>query len=215
MRIYPDLPGQQLRAVAGDAIVLTILLVCLAIGQAVHDTVSELDVLGRGVQQAGTSVREGFEDAGDRVDGAPVVGDDLRRALRNAGERTSEPVVEAGGRGREAVSDLADLLGWTAGGLPALVVLLWWLPGRIRRMRGLLAARRVLASGPAVDERQRVVAMRAAFDLPFSTLLAHTRDPFGDLAAGRYDPLLAALGAEYGIRVPGATGPSATPNAAP
>jgi hypothetical protein len=44
--------------------------------------------------------------------------------------------------------------------------------------------------------------MRAAFALPYGRLLEYTRDPLGDLAAGRYDALVAAALDEAGLRAP-------------
>ncbi len=202
MRIYPDLPMPRLRAIAADALVLTLLVCCLLAGRAVHQAVSELDVLGRGVQDAGTQVEDTFRDAGRRVEDAPVVGERVDDALTGAGARAGEPVQRAGKRGRKAVADLADLLGWMVGGLPALVLLVPWLPRRIHRARELLAARRVLGHD-VDDERRRLLAMRAAFSLPYEDLLRETRDPIGDLADGTLEPLLAALGAAHGIRPPG------------
>src|SRR5215211_2636570 len=46
----------------------------------------------------------------------------------------------------------------------------------------------------------RLVAMRAAFSLPYGTLLAYTEDPLGDLRRERYDALLAAAFEEAGLR---------------
>ncbi len=51
----------------------------------------------------------------------------------------------------------------------------------------------------ALHERRRLLAMRAVFGLPFRELLRYTRDPFCDLAAGRYDALVAAALADVGI----------------
>jgi hypothetical protein len=42
--------------------------------------------------------------------------------------------------------------------------------------------------------------MRAAFSLSAAELARHTRDPIGDLAEGRYDPLIAAAYDEAGLR---------------
>lgn len=201
MRLYPDLPGDRFRAMFVDGVVLGLLALCLTIGMFVHAAVSELDVLGRGVERAGTQVEDAFGAVGNAVDGAPVVGDDLEDAFTGAGRRTSEPVIAAGARGREAVADLALLLGWITGGLPALMILLPFVPWRVLRARRLLAARRVFDHATAPEHR-RLLAMRAVFSLPLSTLLAHTADPLGDLEAGRLEPLLAALGDEHGLRVP-------------
>jgi len=202
MRIYPDLPFERARAIAFDVLIIIVLWLCWLIGTTVHHTVAELDVLGRGVQSAGTQVQDAFDNAGDRVNGAPVVGNRLEDALKDAGDQTGTPVVRAGTKGREAVADLAQLLGWIAGGVPALMVLLRFGPARVTAARRVLGARRVMRATDN-EEELRMLAMRAAFALPFSTLLRFTKDPFGDLAAGRLEPLLAAIGAEYGLRPAG------------
>ncbi|MCW2959957.1 MAG: hypothetical protein JWM90_344 [Thermoleophilia bacterium] len=199
MNFYPDLPLARLRAILFDVTMVLLLWLCWLVGSGVHEAVNQLDVLGRGVERAGNQVDAAFEKAGEAVDRTPVVGERLERALGSAGDSTSEPVVEAGQRGRRAVADLADVLGWVTGGLPALILLLRFVPSRIERARGILGARRVLG-GTDSPERRRLLAMRAAFALPFSTLLAHTRDPIGDLENDNLEPLLAALADEYGVR---------------
>lgn len=68
------------------------------------------------------------------------------------------------------------------------------------QIRRLAAAERVLG-GPLDAERHRLLAMRAAFSLPYAELVRYTRDPFGDLAAGRYDALAAAALEEAGLRL--------------
>ncbi len=53
--------------------------------------------------------------------------------------------------------------------------------------------------------------MRAAFGLSYLTLLGYTRDPFGDLAAGRFDALVNAALDDVGIRRPPVGTRPATP----
>jgi hypothetical protein len=62
------------------------------------------------------------------------------------------------------------------------------------------AAREVSGIDLEDPERRRLLAMRAAFGLPFRELLPYTRDPFGDLAEGRYDALVEAALADVGLR---------------
>ncbi|MCW2972570.1 MAG: hypothetical protein JWN72_843 [Thermoleophilia bacterium] len=200
MKIYPDLPGRRARVIALDVFVVLLLWLAYAVGMLAHDAVMQLDVLGRGVQQAGHQVEDAFASVGDKVDRTPVVGDDLEDALKGAGTKTGTPVVAAGTKGRAAVADTANTLGWIVGGAPAALLLLWFVPRRVSSARRILAARRVLAN-PEDAERTRLLAMRAVFALPFGVLLQHSRDPVGDLAAGNYRPLLAALGDEYGLRL--------------
>ncbi len=120
---------------------------------------------------------KGVHDVGKKI---PLVGGDI---------------AAAGQHGENAVHRLADLLALVTAGLPGLLVCGYYLPPRLAQIRRLTAASRVLDS-----PERRLVAMRAAFSLPYSQLVAHTRDPLGDLAAERYEPLIAALREDAGLR---------------
>jgi hypothetical protein len=155
-------------------------------------------VLGTGVADSGEAVQGGFETAGDAVEGVPVVGGEMSDALRDAGEGTGGEVAEAGRDGEEKVHDLADLLGVLFFAIPASILLVLTLPSRIRQVRELNATERLLDT--STEERRRLVAMRAAFSLPAQALARHTKDPIGDLAEGRFDPLIEAAYDESGLR---------------
>jgi hypothetical protein len=198
MRLYPDTADDRGRAVARDALTILTLIVLAWVAIKVHNAVDELAVLGTGVRDSGEVVQNGLESAGDAVDGVPVVGGELGDALRDAGEGTGGEVADAGREGEERVHDLADLLGFLFFAVPASILLVLTVPGRIRQIRELNASDRLLDL--STDERRRLVAMRAAFSLPATTLARHTRDPIGDLAEGRYEPLIAAAYDEVGLR---------------
>ncbi len=201
MRLYPDLRGPRLDAMARDAATLLGLFLFAKIGLAVHDAVDKLAILGDGVESAGQAVSGGFERAADAVDGTPVVGDDVGDALRGAGEGSGGEVEELGRGGAGAAHDLADLLGLLFFLLPSALLLLWALPPRIAQARRLSAASRVLRE-PDSPERRELLAARAAFGLPYGTLLRYTEDPIGDLEAGRFDALVRAELEQAGLRAP-------------
>jgi hypothetical protein len=199
MRLYPELTAPRNRAfVAALASIILLGLFAWA-GLQVHDAVDKLAVLGEGVEASGSAVSDGFEGAADAVDGAPVVGDDIADGLRSAGEGSGGEVQELGRSGEESAHDLADLLGIVTFALPALLVLTRWLPGRIEQVRKLRAASEVMGER-ATPERRRLLAMRAAFSLPYGQLLQYTRDPLGDLQDGRYDALVAAALEDAGLK---------------
>ena len=198
MRLYPDTPDDRGRAVARDALTLLTLFVLAWLALKVHDAVDKLAVLGTGVRQSGEVVQTGFERAGEAANGIPVVGGEVADALRDAGEGTGGEVAQAGTDGEERVHDLADLLGVLFFAIPASILLVATLPGRIRQVRELNATERLLDTSS--EERRRLVAMRAAFSLPATDLARHTRDPLGDLAEGRYDPLIEAALDNAGLR---------------
>lgn len=172
MRLYPELPARRLATLGHDLLLLVLLALLAWLGLKVHDAVDKLAVLGSGVKKVGASV--------------PVVGD---------------PVEDLGAQGEDSVHHLANLLGLIVFGVPALLVLWRLLPERVSQIRRLTAAARVLKAGDD-PERRRVLAERAAFSLPYSRLLAYTPDPLGDLAAERYDSLVAAALEDEGLRAP-------------
>jgi hypothetical protein len=172
VRLYPELPARRLATIGHDLLLVVLLVLLALLGLKVHDAVDKLAVLGSGVKKAGASV--------------PVVGD---------------PVESLGARGEDSVHHLANLLGLVVFGVPALLVLWRLLPERVAQIRRLTAAARVLKAGED-PQRRRVLAQRAAFSLPYAQLLAYTNDPLGDLAAERYEPLVAAALEDAGLRAP-------------
>jgi hypothetical protein len=200
MRIYPDIPVRRANAVTRDAATIVALVVLAGIGLWVYHAVDSLSILGRGVHDAGAAVQTGFDTAADKVDDVPLVGGSIAGGLRDAGGATGGNVADAGTRGVQRVHRLAILLGAITFLLPAAMLLSRALPQRLQQIRTLTNAEQVLATG-GDPERRRLVAMRAAFALPYATLLEHTNDPLGDLAAGRLEPLLDAIAEDAGLRV--------------
>lgn len=201
MRIYPDTANERGRAVARDALTLLALFVLAWLALKVHDTVDSLAVLGTGVRDSGNAVQDGFGAAADAVSGVPVVGGEVGDALRDAGASTGGNVADAGQAGEDRVHELANLLGFMFFAIPASILLLTTLPGRIRQVRELNAAQSFLGE-PNSEERRRLIAMRAAFSLPARDLVRFTKDPIGDLELGRYDALIAAAYEAEGLTAP-------------
>ena len=171
MRLYPDIPSRRVAALSRDLLVLLLVLLFAWLGLAVHDVVDKLAVLGEGVRRTGEEI--------------PLVGG---------------PIEDLGEDGENAVHRLATVLGLIVFGLPTAILLVRYLSGRIEQFRRLNEAARVLAD-PTARDRRRLVAMRAAFGLPYGALLRHTQDPLGDLAAERYEPLIAAALDDAGLRL--------------
>ncbi len=200
MRLYPQLAGPRIATVSRDLLIVALLLLFAWLGKQVHDAVDALSVLGEGVRSGGEAVQGGFESAADAVDGTPVVGGDIADGLRGAGESSGGNVADLGRAGEDKVHDLADLLGLLTFAIPSALVLLAMLPPRIRQVRQLTAASRFLRE--PVGERRRLLAMRAAFALPYGQLLQYSKDPIGDLLAERYEPLVEAVLEDAGLRAP-------------
>lgn len=211
VKVYPDVPAKRHATVVGDIAVACLLVLFASFGLAVHGAVDSLAVLGTGVREGGTSVQRGFGSAADRVNGVPLVGGSLADALQGAGRQSGGRVAALGRQGEEDVHRLALILGLVVFALPTILVLALLLPRRVRQIKQLTAAERVLTD-PDDPQRRRVLAMRAAFGLPYGTLVAYTPDPLGDIVQNRYDALVQAAMDEAGIRHPPDNPPPITSN---
>lgn len=199
MRFYPDVPRRRAATLASDVAVVLLVALFAWLGVVVHDSVEQLTAVSEGVQSVGGTVEDAFTRAGDAVGGAPVVGGPVRDALRDAGAGTGGEAAAAGRDGERSIRRLADLLGWLTFAIPALLLLSRVGPSRVEQVRRLTAADRVLR-GHDDPARRRLLAQRAAFGLPYAALARHTRDPLGDLDAGRLDALVAAAREDAGLR---------------
>jgi hypothetical protein len=130
----------------------------------------------------------------DTVDKLAVLGEGVRK-VGSAVPFAGDPIEDLGRRGENDVHHFANVLGFLFFALPAVAALVWYLPRRLQQIRALTAASRVLGGADP-----RLVAMRAAFSLPYGQLVAYTRDPFGDLVSERYGPLVDAALEEAGLR---------------
>ena len=209
MQLYPEVPDRRRWTIARDVAVVLAVVLCAWLGTRVHDRVASLGVLAEGVTSAGNGVQQGFDSVAQAVDGVPVVGDRLSGALSRSGEATGGNVASLGADGEAAVQDAARLAGLLTFGLPTLLLVGLTVPGRVRQVREM-SRTRTLLGGVMTPERERLLAMRAAFSLPVEDLMEFTPDPIGDLEAGRHDRLLAALAAEGGLAAPGSTSDGST-----
>jgi len=199
VRFYSNIPARRATAILSDLLVLLLLVLLAWIGLRVHDAVAEIASVPRGVADSGGAIQRGFESAGDAAGDVPLVGERLAGALRDAGEGAGGQIAETGRQGEQDVKTLANVLGALIFLLSAAVVLSRYLPDRITDVRRLTAAARAI--GPTLTaERERTLAMRAAYGLPYERLVHYTRDPLADLERGHYDGLVAAALDDAGLR---------------
>ena len=199
MRIYPDIPRARSAAILNDVVVLVLLVLLAWLGLKVHDAVAAVASVPRGVGEAGGAIQDGFRSAGDAVAGIPVAGGPLSGGLRDAGNASGGGIQKAATEGEQDVMHLALLLGLITFLLPAIAILARHVPDRLHEARRLTAASRAI--GPSLTpERERTLAERAAYGLPYERLARYSRDPLGDLEAGRYEPLVAAALDDAGLR---------------
>ena len=199
MRWYPTVRARRSATIAADVFIVVLVAIFVWFADSAHDAVDGLAQLARGVEEAGTGAQASLDAAAERVAAVPVVGAALADALREAGGDTGGQAAALARVGRSDIERAANVIGWALFLIPTALLLIGYLPNRWAQVKGLTAAERILGDGSAVDAHPRLIAMRAAFGLPYPTLLRYTDDPFGDLEAGRYEALMEAAHEEAGL----------------
>jgi hypothetical protein len=162
---YAESPARRSRQIAADVLAVAGLLGCLWVGTGVHDLTAELAGPGRALESAGSSLSDRMDDAADVAGDTPLAGDELAAPFEGAGD-ASRAIEDAGAQQQQAVATLATGLGWATGGIPALFLVLLWLPRRLRFARQAGQAARLRAANAGLD----LLALRALTLQPLTDL---------------------------------------------
>jgi hypothetical protein len=128
---YAETPAARTRQLTADLFVLLWVALWIWIAMWLHDVVMLLSGPGRRLEDAGSGLAENLNGAGERVGGVPLIGDALAAPLEGAGSAAGELAV-AGQRTQEVVGTIALWLSVAFAAVPILLVLLIWLPVRLR-----------------------------------------------------------------------------------
>jgi hypothetical protein len=168
-----------------DVILVLWLLLWCAIGYTLGRTVNELSGLSDGVIGAG----EGISDAAGALDDladVPLVGSGIA-AIAGSIDAIGQGTVEKGEASKDAIFNVAVLIGLVIALGPSLPLIAGWLVIRAPLAR----ERRRIAK--ALDARDAgldgYLALRAATRFPYSRIATVTADPWGDLQGGRHSAL--------------------------
>lgn len=200
MKLYADTPARRTRQVVSDGWMLFWIVLWIWIGVKIDDLVMNLAIPGRKLTEAGDGFEGGLLDAGDKVAGVPLIGDNIRTPFEKASE-AGGALRGAGEAQVEAVDKLATFLGVTIAVMPILILLVLWAPHRIRFVRQATSAQKFIDAAPDLD----LFALRALARQPMTELARIHEDPSGAWRA--QDPVvvraLAALELkETGLRPP-------------
>ena len=193
MTFYAQVAAHRTRQIVGDVVVVVLLVLALVLALEVRQAVLSLGAAGEQLVSAGTRLEGAFDDAAGAAGDIPLVGDTVAGGLR-PGAEAGAGVAAAGQAQVDAVEAVAN---WTAVvivGLPAVLLLLIWLPLRLR-----LARRAAMALALADSGQEDLLALRALTRLSPQRLADVCHDVAGDPAAAwrRGDPeLIRVLSAE-------------------
>jgi hypothetical protein len=172
VKIYADLPGVGLRQFLTDLLVVAWVGFWIRASIWVYDRVSTLAVPGRKIEGAGEGMASGLSDAGNKVGSVPAVGGQLSAPFDKAANAATA-LADAGRAQQAAVHDLAVALVILVLVVPLALVLLGWLPLRLRWIRraSLAASLRSRPSG------RDLLALRALTRQPLRRLVRIHPDP--------------------------------------
>lgn len=165
MKIYADRFPTATRQFVTDLLALAWVYLWVRAGMWLHDLVQKLAVPGQKLEGAGASLADNLADAGGKIGRVPIVGDELTDPFTRAAE-AARSMSDAGRDQQDLVGDLALVLGLVIAAFPIALVVLVWLPLRVRWMRRAGAAA-ALRSAPAGRD---LLALRALATQPLSKL---------------------------------------------
>ena len=173
------------------------------VGGMVERAVSAVAAPARETAVTASRMGEELRQAAHEVSQVPGIGGPLGRPFDAAAGRLGD-LVGAANAQVASIERLADIAGWLVFALPVSVLLLVWLPRRVRFVLRSRAAQRLL-DRPANLE---LFALRALARQPLQVLAKVSPDPVGSWRA-RDQQVIAALAglelAESGLRPPAAT----------
>jgi hypothetical protein len=195
MKLYPETPARRFGQVLVDLVVLAWVAAWVLAGREVHRLIDQMAKPGVAVEQAGDRLAGSMGAVQDQVSRIPAVGNDLRAPFGRVGE-AGQALARAGATQQEVVHELAIWLGVLIALIPVVVVLVGWLPGRVRWVREASAASRLRLGADTAD--LGLFALRAIATRSLPELRRASADPLGDLQRGDYRALatleLRALG---------------------
>ncbi|GAA1027907.1 hypothetical protein GCM10009557_11040 [Virgisporangium ochraceum] len=174
VKLYAEKPGTALRQLITDILAVLWVYLWVRLSKGVYDSIEKLAVPGEKLEDAGDSLAQQLRDAGGKVKRVPIAGDDLAGPFTSAGDDAAAR-AEAGQQQQEVVHNVA--LGMSVGllVLSLSVVLLFWLPRRLRWIERASAAAKMRGTAAGKD----LLALRALATQPLTKLVA--LDP--DIAA--------------------------------
>ncbi|MEO5665037.1 MAG: hypothetical protein ABIR39_17370 [Nocardioides sp.] len=193
MKLYADTSGRRTFQLVVDLMFVAWLVMWVWIGLVVHDGTLALAAPGRQTDESASAMAGQLRDAGGRLDDVPLIGDEVATPFDKAAD-ASDGLAAAGRSSVAAVEKLANVLGLSIALIPILVVMAFYVPGRLRFIREATAGLKFIDSGHDLD----LFALRALTNQPMRVLAKVSDDPAGDWR--RRDPAIVRRLAELELK---------------
>jgi len=183
-----------------DIGVVVWVVVWVALGVLIWHDIGAQTQLSADVIKVGTAVKDTGQALGV-VGGLPLVGGSIGEFAGKIEKMGTE--VEASGQdSRAGIGPIAVIAGLGVGVLPAAMILVLYLPVRVRWRRYVLAIAAALPGAAGDPAFEQYLARRAADALTWDQLRALSDDPWRAIASGDYRALADAELARLGLSRP-------------
>lgn len=203
IKFWSEVPSARAREVVADVATWGWVALWTIVASRLFATLAGFAEAGRALRRGGVSIEAAGADLGRSLAGVPVIGEQVSTLARTAFGTAGQPFVYVGDQLEQLLLIIAAVLALLVLGVALVPWLTRYVPWRARRLGHLRAAHRAIRVAPRdVPEAtiQRELASRAFHRLSYGELLAHSPDPFGDFARGRYDRLARAELESVGLR---------------
>ncbi|HEY8678908.1 MAG TPA: hypothetical protein VIN39_09795 [Candidatus Dormibacteraeota bacterium] len=206
MRLYPDVYSRRFGWMLADLFTVAWIYLCVQAGLFVNRLVLQLDALAQGVINAGKTFDSWIRSFESAVpSGVPYLSDFLRRTAEGLKSHSGDSLISAGLAGSHAIHLLALLLAVIVAAIPIFLLLMLFVPRRLRLiydMQGVhVTIRRALAKPELTPQMLEILAGRAIYTLPYHRLLAYSQNPAEDWHLRRFEPLARAELERHGLSV--------------
>jgi len=176
------------------------ILVWIGLGVLIWSDLRSQAQLSANVIKVGTAVKDTGQALGV-VGGLPLVGGQIGEFAGRI-EAMGAEVETSGQDSQDGIERTAVIAGLCVGVLPAAMVLLLYLPARLRWKRYVGAVAAALPGAAGDPAFEQYLARRATDVLPWDSLRAITPDPWRDIARGECRALADAELERLGLRRP-------------
>jgi hypothetical protein len=188
---YAQRRARMVSQLAADLFVAAWFVLWWLVGWTTAHTVDAIATPARSTGDAARDLRDQMRDAAEQTARIPGLGAELRKPFDGA-VRSLQGVIDAADAQVAAVERAGMLLGWLVFLIPVIIVLLIWLPARIRFVLRARAAQRFLDAQADLD----LFALRAMVAQPMHVIARISDDPVAAWRRGDRDVIRALAAVE-------------------
>lgn len=188
---YAQRRGRMLGQLAVDLFIVGWTVLWWYLGRSVQQTVYAIATPARTSADAARQMADELRRGAEQAAQLPVVGAELRKPFE-AVAGSLQPIIDASDQQVASIEQAGSLLGWLVFLIPVIILVVIWLPARIRFFLQARAAQRFLDSEADLD----LFALRAMVRQPMHVIAKISEDPVAAWRRGDRDVIHALAAVE-------------------